>query len=113
MLQKSFARRQLASMRLGNVGSLFVVAFRQAFRLLLELFDVPDGTVLTDLLGEKGVRFRSSKWSNEPAVFRSNPEWFQRLASLDVSARGSIGQPHFFSPDRRYTSEKRSAPSLP
>ena len=45
---------------------------------------MPDTTVLTDLLGGEGVGFRGSKWSNDPAVFRSNPEWFQRLSSLDV-----------------------------
>jgi hypothetical protein len=45
---------------------------------------MPATTVLKDLLGDKGGSFSSSKWSNEPAVFRSNPEWFERLASLDV-----------------------------
>ena len=45
---------------------------------------MPDTTVLTDLLGGQGVTFRDSKWSNDPAVFRSNPEWFRRLSSLDV-----------------------------
>jgi hypothetical protein len=43
-----------------------------------------DTRVLTDLLGAEGLGFRGSKWSNDPAVFRSNPEWFHRLSSLDV-----------------------------
>jgi hypothetical protein len=43
-----------------------------------------DTTVLTDLLGGEGVGFRGSKWSNHPAIFHSNPEWFQRLSSFDV-----------------------------
>jgi len=46
--------------------------------------DMPDTKVLTDLLGTQGLGFGGSKWSNDPAVFRSNPEWFQRLSSLDV-----------------------------
>lgn len=45
---------------------------------------MPDTTVLTNLLGDEGVAFCGSKWANNPAVFRSNPEWFDRLASLDV-----------------------------
>jgi hypothetical protein len=45
---------------------------------------MPDTTVLTNLLGDEGVAFCGSKWANNPAAFRSNPEWFDRLASLDV-----------------------------
>jgi hypothetical protein len=45
---------------------------------------MPHATVLTDLLGGDGLGFRGAKWSNDPVVFRSNPEWFQRLSSLDV-----------------------------
>src|SRR5262245_9587906 len=45
---------------------------------------MPHTTVLTDLLGAVGAGFRGSQWSNDPAVFRSNPEWFQQLSSLDV-----------------------------
>jgi hypothetical protein len=37
-----------------------------------------------NLLGDEGASFCGSEWSNDPAVFRSNPEWFRRLASLDV-----------------------------
>src|SRR2546423_4642833 len=43
-----------------------------------------DTKVLADLLGGNAVGFRGSNWPNDPAVFRSNPEWFQRLWSLDV-----------------------------
>ena len=43
-----------------------------------------DTPVLTDLLGSLSADFRGSKWSTDPAVFRSNPEWFQRLSSLEV-----------------------------
>ena len=60
---------------------------------------MPSTTVLTDLLGRDDIGFRGSKWSNDPAVFRSEPEWFQRLASLDVllvPSSGSIVQPNFF-----------------
>ena len=45
---------------------------------------MPHAGVLTYLLGGEDVGFRGSKWSNDPAVFRSNPKWFQRLSSLDV-----------------------------
>jgi hypothetical protein len=50
----------------------------------MKLFEMPDTKVLTDLLGAEDLRFHGLKWSNDPAVFRSNREWFQRLSSLDV-----------------------------
>jgi len=43
-----------------------------------------DTTVLTRLLGGEDIGFRGPKWPDHPAVFHSNPEWFQRLSSLDV-----------------------------
>jgi cupin superfamily protein len=49
-----------------------------------ERFDMSGTKVLTALLGGEGGGFRGLQWSNDPAVFRSNPEWFQRLTSLDV-----------------------------
>jgi hypothetical protein len=45
---------------------------------------MPDTKVLADLLGEKGADFRGPKWPDNPLLFHSNPEWFQRLSSLDV-----------------------------
>jgi hypothetical protein len=45
---------------------------------------MPDSTVLADLLGGESDGFRGSKWSEDRAVFRSNPKLFQRLSTLDV-----------------------------
>jgi hypothetical protein len=45
---------------------------------------MPDTKVLADLLGEGGADFRGPKWPDNPLLFHSNPEWFQRLSSLDV-----------------------------
>jgi 50S ribosomal protein L16 3-hydroxylase len=45
---------------------------------------MPETKVLADLLGEGGADFRGPKWPDNPRLFHSNPEWFQRLSSLDV-----------------------------
>ena len=45
---------------------------------------MPDAAVLTNLIGGDDLDVRKWKWSHDPAIFHSDPEWFQRLSSLDV-----------------------------
>ena len=45
---------------------------------------MPGNTTISSLLGGSGSAFRTSKWPEDLAVFRSDPDWFQTLSSMSV-----------------------------
>jgi 50S ribosomal protein L16 3-hydroxylase len=41
-------------------------------------------SLLVNLAGNQAARFGAGEWPADPMVFRSDPEWFERIAALDV-----------------------------